>query len=381
MQDKIPVDCIQTSRFEVGSDEIQEIYITAVTTESTDSSQAIAALYDAVTQSLNGRDACLLSERLFARPGAVAQLAPIRAEILGNLDDGLAPTCLDAVNSRHGQVAGLQVHAVCAPTRPRLVEWQGRPVGRQLVIDDHRWLFVGGLTAPQAGDRAAQSRRVFEQAAALLEQQAMTFRNVARTWCWLGDILDWYGPFNAVRNDFYTERRLIGPEAADHRMPASTGIGIGPADGGAWAFELIAVDGPDRPIRYYEVGGDQCSAYDYGSAFSRSTTVQMPAGRCIFISGTAAIDDHGHTEFVGDAKRQIDATLRHTGAILHESGGRKDQIVSAITYSKTPQVEAAWSRFALDEVWPRIDLLSDVCRDDLLFEIEWVAHLAPRRTD
>ena len=49
------------------------------------------------------------------------------------------------------------------------------------------------------------------------------------------------------------------------------------------------------------------------------------------------------------------------------------QVVAAIAYCKTPEVEAAWRRIRPDVPWPFVTVLADVCRQDLLFEVEATA--------
>ena len=72
---------------------------------------------------------------------------------------------------------------------------------------------------------------------------------------WLGDILAWYDEFNAVRNQFFTERGLMG--TGNYRLPASTGIGVGPLDGGAMAADVFGLVGPEGAIDYLLKGGNQ----------------------------------------------------------------------------------------------------------------------------
>ena len=138
-----------------------------------------------------------------------------------------------------------------------------------------------------------QARASLEKAELLLKQAGADLRSVARTWIFIDDILSWYGRFNQVRNAFFHEQGLLGP-GADGRLPASTGIGISPANGSRCAIDLFAALA-QRVVAAVRGRRPACSAYEYGSAFARATVTMTPAGRTIFVSGTAAIDANGAT--------------------------------------------------------------------------------------
>jgi len=218
---------------------------------------------------------------------------------------------------------------------------------------------------------------VYEKAAEALRSHDMDLRCVARTWGWLRDILTWYDDFNAARTAVYQKERLVDSGGHAHYLPASTGIGVAPADGSACALEVLAVSDGHRSIRSIQAGGEQDSAFSYGSAFARAVLAPMPAGSTLFVSGTAAIDPQGRSEHPGDAARQIDATLQHIRALLAEVGWSEDRIVSAIAYSKTPQIANALTNGWSALPWPRIETIADVCRKELLFEMEVTAAGTP----
>jgi 2-iminobutanoate/2-iminopropanoate deaminase len=68
-----------------------------------------------------------------------------------------------------------------------------------------------------AGDLRAQTRRTFDNIAALLASEGATWKDIVRTTCYLRDIERDYKAFNEERADFYKEQRL-------NPLPASTGI-------------------------------------------------------------------------------------------------------------------------------------------------------------
>lgn len=67
------------------------------------------------------------------------------------------------------------------------------------------------------GDLRAQTRRTFQNIAALLASEGATWKDVVRTTCYLRDIDRDYKEFNEERAAFYKEQGL-------DPLPASTGI-------------------------------------------------------------------------------------------------------------------------------------------------------------
>jgi len=213
---------------------------------------------------------------------------------------------------------------------------------------------------------------MMEKADAALKQFGSNFLSVPRTWMWLKDILSWYDDFNHVRTKFFTERRLIGA-GTRQSMPASTGIGLGPADGSECAMDLIAVLEPTDCTQYLQAAGKQQCALEYGSAFSRAARSIMPAGQTVFVSGTASIDADGATTHIGDASGQISTTIGNVRAVLADMNCKDEDVVQMVAYCKTTEVEKIFnaSKGALD--WPWLTAICDICRPDLLFEIEATA--------
>jgi len=138
-------------------------------------------------------------------------------------------------------------------------------------------------------------------------------------------------------------------------------------------MDLTALVEPANSISYHLAGGHQCSAYEYGSAFSRASMADSPAGRTVFVSGTASIDADGVTVHVGDASRQIETTVENVRAVLRDMNCGDEDVVHSIIYCKTKEVEDLFCNKWAELTWPRITAITDICRDDLLFEIEATA--------
>ncbi|KKK63024.1 hypothetical protein LCGC14_2998460, partial [marine sediment metagenome] len=150
--------------------------------------------------------------------------------------------------------------------------------------------------------------------------------------------------------------------------------GLAPATEGACAMDLTAAIGESlADMKTLQAGGTQGSAFMYGSAFSRGLRARTPAGLTVYVSGTAAIDADGITQHVGDIPRQIEATISHARAVLANMDCRDEDVVQSIIYCKTPEVEKVFRDRCADLSWPKIVTICDICRHDLLFEVEVAA--------
>lgn len=356
------------------SPEAAELYVHAVPPAHAPVRQQAAECFAAAADVLRRHDARIVEERVFGVAGAMGEIAAARATAYGDLDDGVKPALLAVPKGMQGELSGLLVHAVRAAERPTVVRLEGTACGRAMDLSEGRYVTLSGLSAPDAGDRAAQTRAILTKSEAALMTQNGDFHSVVRTWMWLGDILEWYGPFNSVRNQFFHERGLLNDGSGKRELPASTGIGVGPAEAGLCAMDLVAMVRPQARADLLLASGDQNPAYDYGSAFSRASRSATPGGETVFVSGTAAIDCTGDTEHVGNIPAQVEATIRHVQAVLRDTQCTDDDVIDSLIYCKTPEVEAHFREAWAEELpWPQIIMISDVCRHDLLFEIEAAA--------
>jgi enamine deaminase RidA (YjgF/YER057c/UK114 family) len=349
-----------------------EIYISATPGKEMPLRDQAAELFSAIHDILRSNKAWILQERVFSTQTAVEALRRARAQAYGDLDDGVDPSFLVASEGLSGPIAGVQVHAVSSDSRPQVVDLEGTLRGRILRLPGRAYLTFSSLCDLRHEQAADQAKAMMIKAEAALKKLGADFLAVPRTWMWLKDILSWYDQFNRVRTGFFTERGLVGA-GTRQSMPASTGIGLGPANGGHCAMDLIAVLEPADCTQYLQVTGKQHCALEYGSAFSRAAHSIMPAGETVFVSGTAAIDADGATTHIGDAAGQINATIENVRAVLSEMQCRDDDVVQVVAYCKTSEVEKIFDSIKNRLAWPWLTVICDICRPDLLFEIEATA--------
>jgi enamine deaminase RidA (YjgF/YER057c/UK114 family) len=364
-----------TANFEirsVDSASATEIYISATPGQAVSLHDQAREIFSGIRDILRSKEAYILHERIFSTLAATETIRRARSETYGELDDGVAPSFLVAAEGSSGPIAGVQVHAISTDNKPEVVSLDQTGCGRIIRVPGCTLLTLSGISAPQASTNIEQAQVMLEMGESVLKQFGADFLSVPRTWMWLKDILSWYDEFNKVRNNFFTERGLIG-DGTRQSMPASTGIGLGPDNGGHCAMDLVAILEPADCTEYLQVTGKQHCALNYGSAFSRASKAAMPAGQTVFVSGTASIDASGATTHIGDAAGQINATIENVRAVLTEMQSGEKDLVQVIAYCKTTDVEKVFNSLKGGLDWPWITVICDICRPDLLFEIEAAA--------
>jgi enamine deaminase RidA (YjgF/YER057c/UK114 family) len=220
-----------------------------------------------------------------------------------------------------------------------------------------------------------QARLMLERAERILRDNGASYGDVVRTWFYLSEVLDWYAAFNKVRNEKYGEFGIMpGPGDRDLLLPASTGIRGETLSGAAATMDLIAiVREAGRPAVKQLTNTAQLDAFRYGSAFSRGTLIQEPDVSLIEVSGTASIDHQGKSQFVGDIRGQINCTFEKIETLLGQAVAGLKDITAATVFVKSSEYAEVFWQVAADrglENFPAVCVVADVCREELLFEID-----------
>jgi enamine deaminase RidA (YjgF/YER057c/UK114 family) len=245
-----------------------------------------------------------------------------------------------------------------------------RIVGNSYKSDGGQICYLGGLI-PYDTKRSntEQTSEVFESVEKALNSVEMDFSHVVRTWLYINNILDWYEDFNVVRTDYFNKKNVF-----EGLVPASTGVGVANPASAALVAEVLAIKPDSDKIRIEKVGSPlQCPATDYRSSFSRAVEVKFSDYRRLYISGTASIDGDGKTIHIGDVNKQIARTMEVVEAILKSKDMDWNDVSRAIAYF--PDISDAYllEEYCKRNSIPHLPMAiahGDICRDDLLFEIE-----------
>ncbi len=270
---------------------------------------------------------------------------------------------------RDGGVYSMQAVALSG-LNPQPIHINGRNMG--FIYEDEHAQYCrlrGVIPQDLTASRMDQTRSAFEIMDAALKLNGFKFTDTIRTWIYLDNLLEWYDDFNVVRTQYFNETGIF-----DHMVPASTGIGAGNQFGAAIMMGLLAVKPKSDSLTIQEVPSPlQKPALDYKSSFARAVEMQYPTHKNLLISGTASIAPEGATVHLDDPEKQIRLTLEVVHAILTSRGMDWADLFRGIAYFKDMETLPIYERIVREIGIPRFPLAishADVCRHDLLFEIE-----------
>lgn len=365
-----------------------EYYLTAAVDDPTASVDTVQTRYGEIAGLVASRDIQPIAEKIYGRADAREEVLAARGVQLlrHGLDPGLPVTFIEGRPASGAIFGGVQLWGITAKspdvTEVRSLPSPGLPSARLWTGPGFRMLYQPSVLGRQPNGimpdcPSGQARRMLANASAALASHGFRFPQVIRTWIYLARLLDWYGEFNHVRTAHYAREGLGGD--SDHAVfPASTGI-QGTPGGAECCMDLLALDGDatGRVVARPILGSRrQPPAFSYGSAFSRGMTLEMDGRSIVYVSGTASIDRDGRSIHVGDAEAQAFETLLNIAALLEEQGGSLESICMATLFCKNQPAYDAYrhvTQLLRAPSLPTIPIQADVCRSDLLLEIEAVA--------
>jgi len=243
-------------------------------------------------------------------------------------------------------------------------------------------------------DTRKAANAAFDLVLEILDRERLSFNNLVRQWNFIGNILEMkegfqnYQVFNEVRSEYYKKYRTIAG------FPAATGVGM--KHGGVSldfcalksddAIKLKAINNPNQ-INAYEYDQQLLKGLTAGNTsvkhppqFERALLMMNKTANTLFVSGTASIIGQ-ETIGKGDVNEQTLVTIENimkltdaerinklTGSSVLLPGKfsllrvyiKKQEDFNAVKAICTEHFQKA----------PAIFIEADICRDDLLTEIE-----------
>ena len=316
---------------------------------------------------LNAGNATVVRQIIFGSTTAYpATLKALRQA----LDDPELPVVwVEGAGCAGHAIAGMQVHAV-AGARVRTLGDNGMVIRIWNDALAAHCVVNPILPARTQATAPEQAREVFEKLQTGLAAAGMNMKDIVRTWFYLDDLLSWYDEFNRVRNDVFARNELRPPN-----LPASTGVSGRNPMGAALAAAAWAVRprNPAATVTHFAPSPEQCPASAYGSAFSRAVEIGCAGFRRLLVSGTASIARDGKTEHLGDTRAQIERSMQVVEAILASRRMTFADTVFATAFFKHAAAAPLFADWLIrhgQQAMPVVSAGCDICRDNLLFEIE-----------
>ncbi len=271
--------------------------------------------------------------------------------------------------------------------------WMAEPVsdkenGAMLFKNGNNRILIGNVQSFVSENCRENSDLAFRQLSNVFVQARFPIHAIVRQWNYIEDILGFdekeqrYQEFNNVRSAFY------GNCFDGKGYPAATGIGM---NQGGVIIEFIAIQSPglvtkpiDNPIQiaahsYSEevLVGEAC-VVKTTPKFERARYIELLGKKIIFISGTASIRGE-HTVGVNDPAKQTEITIENIKQLYSESVLAKlptnnltPRYGHARVYIKEKRDYAAIRKTFKSHFGnlPVVYIIADICRNDLLVEIE-----------
>ena len=242
-------------------------------------------------------------------------------------------------------------------------------------------ILTGGIQGDINDSFSTQSESVFNKMKDILSNENMTFNNILRQWNYIQDItkyeLDnqYYQIFNNVRSEYYNQVEWT------NGYPAATGIGM---QYGGLNIEFDAFDRSDSKVIIKPIDNNlQISAHKYSEdvlqyannniltpKFERAKEIIQNNISTIYISGTASIRGE-QTINPNSVCEQLKITLENINNLI----GSRDISYLRIYLKNEKDYNQIHSE--LRKLYPIIPLVfvkADVCRNNLLIEIEGIAN-------
>jgi len=322
---------------------------------------------------------------LWAGPLSADFEAPVAGPLLGAVGYGGAKL-------PRGAGVAVEVPNAVLSGEPWLELWSASgPVcaGRSGLLDfayDGRLLFGAGRL-PVGGGAEPAAHALFSELLALATE--LGYPELLRVWNYLPGInqerggLEVYRSFNLGRARAFVSRFGL---VAERRFCSSSAVG---APGDELLVLFLAARQPGRHVE----NPRQVAAWRYpprygpvGPSFSRLTVAPEALGPCCFLSGTASVVGHA-TLHAGDPGAQLAETLVNIGRALETAAPhgpeRWRQGFAALSLAKVYVRHPADLEAIRAGLTPHLPagpagrqplyLEADICRSDLLLEIEGVA--------
>ena len=391
MLNKISAPKIENVRFwdiPVYQSEYTKHYITAYVTTDMSAHEQIVEVFAELHNYLKLQNMIPLQEKVYGGVDSYELIMELREKALAQIDQPNTPaTFIDGGPCTGGIFTGIQVIAANAdqgsveifPTRHE----QTNIEGMVLETSSFKEVFLAGVSGKNESlnegerdnDLFGQTHRMFDDAKAALAEHGLGCRDIPRTWIYFPRLLDWYGEFNKARTSWFKQNDMITDH--DFFFPASTGIQGKRREGEEVYMDVLGFKSKDESNARMVVMNNthQNEANDYGSAFARGMSIEVENTSTLYVSGTASIDTTGKTVYHDNPQNQVVETLLDIAALVKTQGGSLNNLALAAVYCKNMDVYNEFVRitesFGIDHL-PFVPMIADVCRDELLFEIDSV---------
>lgn len=389
MSQKVIVDFSEvTRRITVALNGYQKHFVTLDLRPFTDWSD-LRGVYQERVRQLAGEGVSVVYEKVFGALSSRSGFTSMRAAAYQESGRPVPPmTYVEGMPVPAGLLSGVVIYGIesasDAPVEIRYLggAGDGSPRASLVVTADERALHLCEVIGREAPGRSpfTQFLEALDGAREFIVEQGFTPGDIVRTWFYLAEIERDYQQFNDARREFFTQNQIaFTPDA--NELPASTGIQGRSAEGGLVTADVFCIDKSESRRSFRRISSNLQSepdglTYQYKPTFSRGMLVSGGGHEMLHVSGTASINEVGATLHPGDPAAQIRLTLKVVTALLEQNGFGIEDLCQVTYFFKDGEVYSHFEEVRRELGYQDITgpcVIADVCRDDLLFEMDGIA--------
>ncbi|MCL2051378.1 MAG: endoribonuclease L-PSP [Lachnospiraceae bacterium] len=345
-----------------------------------DALEVCELFYKEIYRILNQYKISIFHERVFGSNFLYDEVCEVRCRLLKLSKNDKAFSYVDGSPVWGSGIAGINIHGIIEGNGILSdIIFNNKVYGKLWKREAVEYMILHSVHGKQSYSFYDQTTQMFNEIIKILSDYHYEFHNIIRTWIYMDHILDQYDEFNKARTEIFSKNKMWSSnfdetEAEEIYMPASTGIGCNNPFGCTIVADVLAVRVKDKDKFNIisETGKDQMSAFRYGSAFSRAMVLEEEESSYIYLSGTASINEDGQTVYHDDIDKQINKTDSVIKTLLEIYKMNLDDICEGTVFLKKAEFLKSYQGFyeKISKELPVIITIADVCRDDLLYEMD-----------
>lgn len=351
---------------------------------SVQSKDEIFIRYKALTDYINHKEITIVFEKAFGRLSFKDELVKFKKEI--EHKNNHPSSYIEGSPIEEVPISSITVFGVSKlgdSTKVLYISDKNKKKNIGTIINtlNGRYLYLFGLEGKEDKDTLLEYNNFYEDLDEYFKESNFNAKDIVRTWIYLDEIDLNYSNLNLARREYFN-RKKIDYSSDSNSLPASTCIGGKCSNDATLGMDVFCIDKSSNSFtiaRMYNKLQNEAEgqAYQFKPTFSRGTLIDYETHIEAQVSGTASINETGETVFIDDPYKQIKKTLINVGVLLKEKNMTySDFCLSTCFFKKKEYYEyfkKALAELNIPNDFSHTFVIGDVCRANLLFELDGVA--------
>ncbi|MFZ5351514.1 MAG: Rid family hydrolase [Bacillota bacterium] len=357
-------------------------YIFTVDLKNVETLENVMTIYSNLIDYIKANKLNIVYEKYFGKNSVINELTQRRDDILLNYGITKPPMMyVEGLSIYNTPMSGIHVYAIDIDNQTAIryiKDDLNKVIGSEISTKKMKALHLFISTKKQETVQR-EFDELFHDIDKNIVGNGYACTDIIRTWIYLNDIFKDYKVLNDSRREFF-KNVGINYSSSSAVLPASTCIqGKGVLDSSNIHTYCIKKSKSNVAIsRVYNEFQNEAEGneYLYRPTFSRGLILNYDACTELQVSGTASINKNGETIYKNDPYKQIEYTLLNIKNILSKANMDFSDLCNVACYFKSPEYYMEFQEIVRKlEIgdFAACYMVADVCRDDLLFELDGIA--------